>query len=237
MSSPQLRDAHTSSNQAPEAAREAAVVMNAVEILVAEAGMGAVTLHDLSVVTGCPGATLRAMYGSRAALIGSTWLRASRRLLVLLTSLIEETAGNAIDKAVAAAEAAVLFPRQYPRSAALLAAVSRDQLIRRPLPAPIVAQLHRLEEEFVGVMRRLSVELWNRDDADAVDVISVCVVDIPQRLLRRRDGSGVYFVREYLSHAVRGVLACGPPPESRRSGAGRPVLRLVGTAATVGARP
>ncbi len=193
-------------------------VISAAELAIAESGMTGLTIRSLSVATGCSCATIRDAYGSRAGVIGHTWLRAYRRFLTLLASLVEETGGGPLERICAAAEASVLYPRQYPRSAALLTAVSREAFVRRPLPGEIVRQLRVAESELTEILRRLTRVAWNRDDVAAVDVMSACVIDLPKWILSRRERTNIYFVREYLRDAVRAVVECGPPPTRPAAG-------------------
>lgn len=191
------------------------VLVNAAEVLLAEFGPDALTFRDLSIATGYSGDGIRQTCGSRAALIGRTWARAAGRFLALLTSLVDETHGDAWEKACAAAEASLLFPRQYPRSAALLEAVGPGDLVRRPLPAQTARQLWQLERDFVEVMRHLAMTLWTRDDDRAVDAMTSCIIDLPHRILRL-SGCHRPLMREYLHDAVRGALARGVPPLAHR---------------------
>ncbi|OBK24179.1 hypothetical protein A5634_04140 [Mycobacterium asiaticum] len=216
---------HTAGQIASHAAGQIAEIINAAERFIADAGIEALTIRELSIATGFPAASIRQLCGSRAALIGATWLRAYRRFLSLLTSLVEETDGSANEKAFAAAEASVLYRRQYPRSAALLEAVQRDDLSRRPQPTDVARQLREVDDQFVDIMRRLSLLVWDRDDTDSIAVMSACVIDLPKRILGRHECHGSYFVREYVREAVRGVLDCGPPTDARQR-ADAPALML-----------
>lgn len=187
-------------------------VINAAELHIAEFGPDALTIRDISIATGYSCIRIRNHFGSGAALIGRTWLRAARRFLTLLTSLVDETPGDPREKVCAAAEAPLLYPRQYPRSAALLSAARRDAILRRPMPAEVFCQLGDVEAEMSALMQYLSRLAWNRDDSEAVAAMSACVIGMSERIVTRCDGGYIYSVREYLRAVVQDVVDSGPPP-------------------------
>jgi hypothetical protein len=57
----------------------------------------------------------------------------------------------------------------------------------------------------------LSLHLWDRKDRYAVDVITICIVDLPTSILLRRDRLNNPTARAHLRAAVRAVLEIGPP--------------------------
>lgn len=64
----------------------------------------------------------------------------------------------------------------------------------------------------VELLVRWSRQLWQRGDRHAVDVMTLCLVDLPTAVLLRRDRLADPRAREYLRSAVRAVLDVGPPP-------------------------
>jgi hypothetical protein len=62
-------------------------------------------------------------------------------------------------------------------------------------------------------MLRLTINVWDRKDARAVDAITTCIVDLPTAILLRRDRLSSPTARAYLRAAVRALLAVGAPPQ------------------------
>lgn len=188
--------------------------MNATEVIVGRSGLDALTIRAVARAAGFSTAAVYQMYGSREALIGHAWLRAAHRFVALLTTLVAEadTAASPVDEVLAAAETALVYPQRYPRSGILLMVVSRQEIGELALPDEITEQLHRVDHEFGQAMARLSVQAWHRNDADALHMISACVVDMPQHILAGRRQYSSSVVRQYLRAAVRGIVEVGPPP-------------------------
>lgn len=189
-------------------------VMDAAESLVGHGGMEALTLRAVTTVTGASMAAIYQMYGCLECLIGQAWLRAARRFLGLLSTLVDEAhaCGTPLDGVFAAAETSLVYPRRYPRSGALLWALSRQELLTLALPDEIVDQLRSVDHEFAESITRLSLDVWDRKDDRALRLISACVIDLPGRILTGRRRYSVSVVREYLRAAIRGIVEAGPPP-------------------------
>ena len=95
--------------------------------------------------------------------------------------------------------------------------VRRDELLGPETPTEIATQLRDLDRLLVESMIRLARALWDRKDAAAVDVITICIVELPTAILLRRNRINDPDARERLRAAVRAVLAVGAPPLRRRS--------------------
>lgn len=192
-------------------------VLDAAESLGERAGIEAVTLRAVTTVTGTPMAEIYRRYGSREKLIGQAWLRAARRFVGLLATLVDRAhaSGTTLDQVLAAAETSLVYPQRYPRSAGLLRALSSQKLLNLAVPEEIIDQLHSVEHEFTEVVTRLSVELWDRKDAAAVGLISACVLELPEHILTGRRHHSASVVRRYLRAAIQGIVEVGPPPIDR----------------------
>ncbi|MEE6179429.1 TetR/AcrR family transcriptional regulator [Mycobacterium sp. 050134] len=185
-------------------------ILDAAERLAVESGPAAVTIRAIGSATGVSNGALYHTFGSRAGLIGRAWLRAGRRFLALQTELID-AAGDGTAAVVAAAEAPGVFAEQHPHSAQLLWTVRRDDLLGPDTPAEIADELRDLDRLLVAAMIRLARAIWDRKDAEAVDVITTCIVDLPTAILLQRNRITDPSARERLRAAVRAVLDVGAP--------------------------
>ena len=194
------------------------VVLDAAESLAVDGGPGAVTIRAVAAAAGVSNGAIYHSFESRAALVARTWLRAARRFLALQSELVESAlaAGVPTDAVVAAADALGIFADRSPRSARLLASVSRDQLVGAGAPAEVDAELVAVDRVLVDLLIRLAVAVWDRRDAAAVDVITTCVVDLPTAILLARTRLDDTTARIQLREAVRAVLAVGPPSRTAR---------------------
>lgn len=193
-------------------------ILDAVELLAAQSGPAAVTIRAISDATGMSNGALYHSFGSRAGLVGRAWLRAGHRFLSAQGELIDAALdGDAADAVVAAAEAPAVFAEQHPHSSQLILTVRRDELLGPDTPTELAAQLRDLDRLLVEAMIRLARALWDRKDAAAVDVITMCIVDLPTAILLERKRIHDPDARERLRAAVRAVLAVGPPPLRRRT--------------------
>ncbi|SOJ55253.1 hypothetical protein MSIMFB_02742 [Mycobacterium simulans] len=185
-------------------------VIDCVEALVAKAGLDALTIRTLTKATGFSNGGIYRAFGSRGGLIGRMWIRAECRFLELLKSLVAQ-ADNPVDAVVAAAEASIRYPQLHPISAAVLSRVHREEILSQPMPTEASNQLRALAHELGEIMSRLALDLWHRNDAAALDLIAVCILDLPKWIALQDIGFAPSVVDEYLRGAVRAVLEIGPP--------------------------
>lgn len=198
------------------------VVLDAAEALAAGGGPGAITVRAVAAATGTSNGALYHTFGSRSGLLGRAWLRAAERFLAVQTELVDasekdsgaEDPDGAIAAVVAAAEAPSVFAERYPGSSRLLLTLSRDRLLGEDLPAELAADVAAADRALVALLVRLARRLWGRRDRRAVDVLTLCVVDLPTAILLDRDRLADPDARTRLRAAVRAVLAEGPPPRT-----------------------
>ncbi|NKY30603.1 TetR family transcriptional regulator [Nocardia gamkensis] len=189
-------------------------VLDAAESLAVGSGPAAVTTRAVAAATGISNGAIYHTFGSRAELLGRTWLRAARRFLDLQTALVTaalDRHDDDVEAVVAAAEAPAVFAERHRDSSRLLLAVRREELLGE-VPDSVAADLAATDAVLVELLVRLSRRLWQRGDRHAVDVMTLCLVDLPTAVLLRRDRLADPRAREYLRSAVRAVLAVGPPP-------------------------
>jgi AcrR family transcriptional regulator len=196
-------------------------VLDAAESLAVQAGPAAVTIRSVAAAAGVSNGAIYHTFKSRGGLVGHTWLRAARRFLAVQTGLVDAAMGtpsdgNTVAGVVAAAEALAVFAEDHRQSAQLLMEVNRDQLIGGDTPDDIAGELIGLDDVLIDLMIRLSMSLWDRKDAVAVEVIRTCIVDLPSALLMSRNRLDSPTAREQLRVVVRAVLALGPPARPSR---------------------
>jgi AcrR family transcriptional regulator len=191
-------------------------ILDAVEQLAVRSGPAAVTIRAISDAIGVSNGAVYHTFGSRAGLAGRAWLRAGHRFLCTQSELIDAALrapdGGGVAAVVAAADAPAVFADEHPHSSRLLLTVRRDELLGPDMPGDIAAQLRDLDRRLVEAMIRLARAVWDRKDAAAVDVITMCIVDLPTAILLERNRINDPAARERLRAAVRGVLAVGAPP-------------------------
>ncbi|MFE7799448.1 TetR family transcriptional regulator [Nocardia sp. NPDC057440] len=189
-------------------------VLDAAQLLAVRSGPAAVTIRAVAAATGVSNGAIYHTFGSRAELLGRSWLRAAHRFLAMQTELVDThlaaTQSAAIEAVLAAAETPVLFAEQFPESARLLHLVSRDELLGDEVPEALAAELAGTDRTLVELMIRLARALWDRGDARAVEVITTCLVDLPTAILLRRDRLTDPRARHQLRASVRAVLDVGP---------------------------
>jgi AcrR family transcriptional regulator len=196
-------------------------ILDAAEQLVGGGGPSALTLRSLALATGAPAGTLTHAFGSRDGLVAQLWLRAAQRFLDRQRTRIDsELASSAPDFATRATVAAALAPialvTECPGAAAVLLGYRREDLLGADVPDALADDLYALDQRFVALLVQLAEALWQRRDATAVEVVTVCVVDLPTGLLRRHlRGEVPPDTARHLQAAVEGVLALGAPPHRK----------------------
>jgi AcrR family transcriptional regulator len=196
-------------------------VLDAAESLAVQTGPAGVTTRAVAAAVGVSNGAIYHSFRSRGDLVAQTWLRAARAFLDVQSDLVEsaldERAADPVEAVVAAADAPAVFFNLHPQSSRLLFRVNREQLLGEDLPEDVAAALAALDRELIGLMMRLSLHLWDRRDAAAVDAITLCIVDLPTAILLSRNRIADVWARERLRSAVRVVLADGPPPTTSKT--------------------
>ncbi len=182
-------------------------LLDAGDALVAEGGTQALTIRALAERTGAPSGSLYHAFGSRDELLARMWLRAANRFLELQRGAVNEhlEAGHAIEATIAAASMPAVLARSAPASAKVLFGQRPEAIIADGLPDALVAELKALDDQLVAVMRLLADALFDRHDRKAVEIVAICIVDLPTGLLLGRHERAIDAV-VVLEAAIRGVL-------------------------------
>jgi AcrR family transcriptional regulator len=191
-------------------------ILAAAEELLIERGRPQLTIRALAERSGASNGSIYHSFGSLETVVGTAWLRRARQFLALQRAAVDEalTAGNARRAVQAAADAPARLADADPPAARLLVSLQRDELLGEAVSAAVAADLRALDADLAGTLRDLARALWDRGDAAAVDVVTLCVVRLPAALLfgEIRTGPVRAHTRAQLAAAVGAVLDCGPPP-------------------------
>ncbi|MTE16957.1 TetR/AcrR family transcriptional regulator [Nocardia aurantiaca] len=188
------------------------LVLDATEALAVRSGPAAVTIRAVATATGVSNGALYHSFGSRAELVGRTWIRAAHRFLALQADLVARAGDDGVEAVIAAAEAPAEFAARHPMSTQLFFTVRRADLLGDDLPEQVRAELAATQHTLVDLMKTLARRLWDRADAHAVDTLTICLVDLPTAILLERGRLANPLARRQLRAAVRAVLDIGPAP-------------------------
>ncbi|HEX2314377.1 MAG TPA: helix-turn-helix domain-containing protein [Thermomonospora sp.] len=202
-------------------------VLDVAEELVASGGPERCTVRALAAASGMSNGAIYHAFGSVPALLARVWLRAAGDFLDLQAALAD-AARDPGDAVVAVADAPAVFAGRRPHAARMLMTVPRDRLLGPAVPGEPAEAMLALDRRLLDLLTRLARALWGRADAAAVEVVTLCVVDLPTAVFRRAltepavDGRPVITddARRRLAVAVRAVLELPPPPRRAPSGRG-----------------
>ncbi|RSN45031.1 TetR family transcriptional regulator [Amycolatopsis sp. WAC 04197] len=188
-------------------------LLDAAERLVVEVGAQGVTVRSLAAAAGVSNGTIYHAFGSLGALLARVWLRAASAFLDLQTELADQ-AEDPSAAIAAAADAPAEFAHRRPEAARLLITVKKEHLLGPQVPEDLAGELLALDKRLVRLLVTLAERLWSRRDAQAVEVLTTCVVDLPTALFRRAFTAGEPISedsRARLSAAVHAILLLPPP--------------------------
>ncbi|MET7303077.1 helix-turn-helix domain-containing protein [Embleya sp. NPDC005575] len=199
-------------------------LLDVAERLVADGGPERFTVRALAVASGVSNGAIYHAFGSLPVLLGQVWSRAAGDFLDLQVELVDAVRSDGpesgVRAVVAAASAPAVFADRRPEAARLLMGVRREQLLGPEVPQESAEALFALDKRVLALLTRLARGLWGRADGPNVEVVTLCVVDLPTAVFRREltgpvvDGRPRVGAdsRERLAAAVRAVLALPPPP-------------------------
>ncbi|WET78041.1 TetR/AcrR family transcriptional regulator [Amycolatopsis sp. QT-25] len=188
-------------------------LLDAAEHLVVETGAHGVTVRSLAAAAGVSNGTIYHAFGSLGTLLAHVWLRAAGEFLDLQTTLADEVE-DPVAAVVAAADTPAAFADLRPEAARLLITVKKEQVLGPQVPADLAADFLALDKRLITLLIALADRLWGRRDAQAVEVLTTCVVDLPTALFRRTLTAGEPISaasRARLAAAVRAILLLPPP--------------------------
>ncbi|SFF58598.1 TetR/AcrR family transcriptional regulator [Blastococcus tunisiensis] len=191
-------------------------LLDAAEELVIERGRANLTVRALAGRAGVPNGSIYHAFGSVDDVVARTWLHRARQFLEVQRTAVEAEldAGDPVAAVRAAADSPARLHAIEPSAARLLTELRRDDLLTDGVPEAVVADLRGLDRDLAAVLRRLARAVWDRTDRAAVDVVTICVVQLPAALVlpEIRAGRVQPLTRRRLAAAVGAVLDCPLDP-------------------------
>lgn len=199
------------------------LLLDAAERLVADVGPERFTVRGLATASGVSNGAIYHAFGSLPVLLGRVWLRAAGDFLDLQVELVDavrpDDPDGGVRSVLAAASAPAVFADRRPEAARMLMGVHRDRLLGPDLPQESAEAMFALDKRVLALLTRLARALWGRADGPSVEVVTLCVVDLPTAVFRREltgpcaDGRPRIGAdsRARLEAAVRAVLTLPPP--------------------------
>jgi len=189
-----------------------ALLDHARAIWVAE-GIAALTTRALIARSGVSNGAFYHHFESRNHLLARVWAREASSFRAYQRSEIEaaRAAGTAADAVVAAGLAVGGYASVNPEAVRVLLASRPDKLTSDGLPDSLAAELAQHRKNAATLIADLAYDVWGRRDAAACRLIQNCTVDIPARIYMGATKPNDPLARHAIEHAIRGILAAGPP--------------------------
>lgn len=189
-----------------------ALLDHARDIWVAD-GVAALTTRALIARSGVSNGAFYHHFESRNHLLARVWAREASAFRAYQRAQIDAArqAGTAADAVVAAALAVGGYASVNPEAVRVLLASRPDKLTADGLPDSLAAELAQHRKNAAQLIADLADGVWGRHDAVACRLIRNCTVDIPARIYMGAKKPNDPLARYAIEHAVRGILAAGPP--------------------------
>jgi AcrR family transcriptional regulator len=176
--------------------------------LVLSEGIAAATISNIARASGAPPGSIYYRFDSRETLLAELWIRAVERAQQHCIDAVEAV-GEPTEAVVAGGLSIFDFILSEPADAQLLVSMRRTDLIRSPLPPPLVERLRVLNRPVEHLIGRLAGQLFGKSSAQARELITLAVFDLPYGSIRRHLLAGAAppaSHRPYLELAIRAVL-------------------------------
>ncbi|MFL6024218.1 MAG: TetR/AcrR family transcriptional regulator, partial [Marmoricola sp.] len=182
------------------------------ELWVAE-GQSAVTIRAVSARSGVSNGAIYHHFTSRTHLLSQIWAREASAFRSYQREQIESARhrGTAQDAVVAAALATGGYATFKGAAVRVLFGSRPDSLTAEGVPEDVVKELRNHRASAATLIADLAEEAWGRSDVTAKRLMHNCVVDIPARVFIAAEKPNDPLARYAIEHAVRGLLAAGPP--------------------------
>lgn len=187
---------------APPRKHETDVILDATRALVLADGPRAASVAAIAAASGAPAGTLYHRFGNRDGVLTAAWLRALTRF----QAQVMAADGEAVEAAVAMAVAAVVFARELPDDARLLATLRpADLLDGRDDPA-LTETLATMNAPLGRRLRAVAQALYGTDDPRSIDAVNRAVVDLPGAAIRRHVGAMPAWLEADVAASARALL-------------------------------
>ena len=176
-------------------------------------GQSAVTIRALSSRSGVSNGAIYHHFSSRNHLLSQIWAREAAAFRAFQHEQIEEArkSGTAEDAVVAAALATGGYAQVEGAAVRVLFGSRPESLTADGVPPEVVKELRRHRTSATTLVSDLAEEVWGHTGDPAKRLMRHCVVDIPARIFMAAARPNDALARYATEHAVRGVLAAGPP--------------------------
>lgn len=176
-------------------------------------GMSAVTIRALSARSGVSNGSIYHHFESRNHLLAEVWAKEASAFRTYQREQIRlaRESGTTADAVVAAALVTGGYADVDATAVRVLLASRPDVLNDDALPPPVKKQLREHRANAAELLTELAEEMWGVTDEVAITLMRNCVVDIPARIFMAAGRPNDPLARYAIEHAVRGLLAAGPP--------------------------
>src|SRR5258708_6367931 len=152
--------------------------------LVLGEGIAAATISNIARASGAPPGSIYYRFDSRETLLAELWIRAVERAQRHCIAAVE-AAGEPAEAVVAGGLSIFDFVFSEPADAQLLVSMRRADLIRSPLPPPLLERLRGLNRPVEHLVGQLAGQLFGQSSAQARELITLAVFDLPYGTARR----------------------------------------------------
>jgi len=195
-------------------------ILDGARSLVLGEGVAAATIGNIARASGAPPGSIYYRFDSRETLLAELWIRAAERAQRHCMAAVEAVRDPA--EAVVAGGLSIFdFVLSEPADAQLLVSMRRTDLIRSPLPPPLVERLRALNRPVERLIGRLARQLFGQASAEARELITLAVFDLPYGSVRRHLLAGAAppsAHRSYVELAIRAVLGAATSESSEEGG-------------------
>jgi AcrR family transcriptional regulator len=191
-------------------------ILDSARGLVLGEGIAATTIGKIARASGAPPGSIYYRFESRETLLAELWVRAVERAQRHCITAVGAV-GEPAEAVIAGGLSVFDFVLSEPADAQLLVTMRRADLIRSPFPAQLVERLRALNQPMDDLVRRLAGQLFGQPTAQAQELITLAMFDLPYGSVRRHLLAGAAppaAHRPYVERAIRAVL------EAAASGSG-----------------
>jgi AcrR family transcriptional regulator len=195
-------------------------ILDGARSLVLGDGVAAATIGNIARASGAPPGSIYYRFDSREALLAELWMRAverAQRHCIGAVEAVTEAGGEPVEAVVAGGLSIFDFVLSEPADAQLLVSMRRTDLIRSPLPPQLMERLRALNRPVGRLVRRLAGQLFGQSSAQARELVTLAVFDLPYGAVRRHLLAGAAppaAHRAYVELAIRAVLGAAVSPVS-----------------------
>lgn len=178
-------------------------------------GIRGVTIRALSERSGVSNGSIYYHFSSRNHILSQVWADEAAKFRAYQQQQIDaaRSRGTAEDAVVAGALATGSYAHVEGAAVRVLLASRPDAATPEGVPEPVLQELRRHVTIADTMIADLAADVWGRTDAPARRLMRICLVDIPARIFMTAERPDDPVALHAIEHAVRGLLAAGPPDQ------------------------